>query len=555
MTSLNYLQNGSDIRGIALNGVEGEVPNLTMKEAVELTKGFLMHMVAKTNKSPVTMKFAIGRDPRLSGPGLKNAVYSTLEAYGAEVLDCGLASTPAMFMSTVFEEFDCDGAIMITASHLPFNRNGFKYFDREGGFNKSDISKIIQFAEAVALESASSGCASCSACGGGCGDSGAGGCGDTGAGSCGVPTQVSETDVFGDIHILPVYGEPAPLMARYTKHLRDIIVKETGMDKPFAGMKIVVDAGNGGGGFFASDVLEPLGADVSDSQFLIPNGTFPNHMPNPEDKEAIASLKKQVLETGADFGLIFDTDVDRSSAVDKNGREISRNGIVAMAAALVAESNPGSTIVTDSITSDQLTEFIEGKLGLKHLRFKRGYKNVINKSIELNNNGIESPLAIETSGHAALKENFFLDDGAYLATKICIKAANLAKEGKTLDQLIADLEDPIEAEEVRLPITCEDFGPFGDQLLQDIVLWLKDGQEGLSLVTPNFEGVRINFASGYGDGWCLLRKSLHDPIMPLNIESNTKGGVKVIATKFLELLSEYPALDTTKLVELTQPQN
>lgn len=561
MTSLNFLQNGSDIRGIALHGIEGEVPNLTMKEAVELTKGFLMHMVAKTKKSPVMMKFAIGRDPRLSGPGLKNAVYSTLEAYGAEVLDCGLASTPAMFMSTVFEEFDCDGAIMITASHLPFNRNGFKYFDREGGFNKSDISKIIEFADAVALDAAAaSGCASCSACGGGCGGdagagsgSGAGCCGDggagMGAGGCGVP-QMSDTDMFGDIHILPVYGEPAPLMARYTKHLRDIIVKETGMDQPFAGMKIVVDAGNGGGGFFASDVLEPLGADVSDSQFLIPNGTFPNHMPNPEDKEAITSLKNQVLAVGADFGLIFDTDVDRSSAVDKNGREISRNGIVAMAAALVAESNPGSTVVTDSITSDQLTEFIEGKLGLKHLRFKRGYKNVINKSMELNAEGIESPLAIETSGHAALKENFFLDDGAYLATKICIKAANLAKEGKTLDQLIADLEDPIEAEEVRLPITCEDFGPFGDELLQDIIEWIKDGQEGLSLVTPNYEGVRINFAPGHGDGWCLLRKSLHDPIMPLNIESNAQGGVKVIASKFLELLSEYPALDTTKLAAL-----
>ncbi|MDY3295659.1 MAG: hypothetical protein SOX40_07270, partial [Bacteroidaceae bacterium] len=84
-----------------------------------------------------------------------------------------------------------------------------------------------------------------------------------------------------------------------------------------------------------------------------------------------------------------------------------------------------SPVVTDSITSNQLTEFLEKCLGLKHLRFKRGYRNVINKAIELNNSGIDSQLAIETSGHGAFKENYFLDDGAYLATKIVIKAARL----------------------------------------------------------------------------------------------------------------------------------
>ena len=174
-------------------------------------------------------------------------------------------------------------------------------------------------------------------------------------------------------------------------------------DKPLAGLKIVVDAGNGAGGFYAEQILAPLGADVSASQFLEPDGHFPNHQPNPENKEAMQSISRRVVESGADFGLIFDTDVDRSSAVDKNGREISRNAIVAMAAALIAVEHPGTTVVTDSITSDELTVYLEDCLGLKHLRFKRGYKNVINKSIALNKEGIDSQLAIETSGHAAYK--------------------------------------------------------------------------------------------------------------------------------------------------------
>lgn len=144
------------------------------------------------------------------------------------------------------------------------------------------------------------------------------------------------------------------------------------------------------------------------------------------------SISSQVIKTGADLGLIFDTDVDRSSAVDEQGREIARNSIVAMAAALVSEDHPGTTVVTDSITSRQLTEFLENKLGLNHLRYKRGYKNVINKAIELNRAGTDCQLAIETSGHAALQENYFLDDGAYLAAKIVIRAAP-AETGRQAD--------------------------------------------------------------------------------------------------------------------------
>ena len=509
MTTKN-LQNGSDIRGIAISGVNGEEKNLGEKETIALSEGYLLWLANKIKKDPKTLKIAVGRDPRISGPNLANCIIDTLSAYGTHVYNCDLASTPAMFMSTIFSEINCDGAIMITASHLPFNRNGFKYFDKDGGLNKGDIKEITQIADRE------------------------------------IPFTLEKSATPGSV-------ESLSLIDRYSEHLRNLIIDRTSTDgvrneQPLKGMKIIVDAGNGGGGFYATKILAPLGADISDSQFLEPDGNFPNHAPNPEDKKAMASICEAVKTKGADFGLIFDTDVDRSSAVDRNGNPISRNEIVALAAALVSEDHPGSTVVTDSITSVHLNDFLENSLGLRHLRFKRGYKNVINKSMELNQAGEDSQLAIETSGHAAFKENYFLDDGAYLATKIVIKAALLKQEGKTIDQLIADMKHPAESTEVRMKLAGDDFAAYGDQVLSDMTDWVKaDKDHGMSLEEPNFEGVRINFAANSGNGWALLRKSLHDPIMPLNIESDENGGCQKIAHILKDFLKNYSELDSSNL--------
>ena len=499
------LQNGSDIRGIAMDGVPGENVNLGKEETFRLTRGFALWLSEKLDKPPCELKISVGHDSRLTAGELKETIADTLVHIGVKVYDCGLASTPAMFMSTIFQEYACDGAIMITASHLPFNRNGFKYFDKNGGLNKTDISAIIAYAESDAV--------------------------------------IENLETVSNPSANP--AEKRDLIDRYSQHLREKIIAETANsknpDEPLTGLKIVVDAGNGAGGFYAEKILAPLGADVSASQFLEPDGHFPNHQPNPENKEAMASISKRVVESGADFGLIFDTDVDRSSAVDKYGKEISRNAIVAMAAALIAAEHPGTTVVTDSITSDQLTVYLEKCLGLKHLRFKRGYKNVINKAIELNESGVDSQLAIETSGHAAYKENYFLDDGAYLATKIVIKAAQLAQSGVGIDVLLSSLEEPKEALEIRFPINGSDFGAYGEKVLTDLKKWAIEPEQvsgGISLVEPNYEGVRLNFRTKDMEGWCLLRKSLHDPIMPLNIEV-TKGSCEKILCIIKVFLSNY----------------
>lgn len=546
--NLKALQNGSDIRGIAMDGVDGEKPNLTDREARLLTRGFILWLCQKSGKEPTGMRLSIGHDSRLSAEMLKNAAIDEAVCDGAEILDCGLASTPAMFMSTVFEDYACDGAIMITASHLPWNRNGFKYFDRDGGLDKQDIAKIIELAE---------------------------------------DEEASRRAVRDKSGGAVGSSRPAELLDRYAEHLRGLITKgicgaeavgtacggsstngsggngevsaaadcerPQAAARPLAGLKIAVDAGNGAGGFYAEKVLAPLGADVSASQFLEPDGRFPNHAPNPEDKAAMQSVSDAVVRSGADLGIIFDTDVDRSAAVDSSGREIARNGIVAMAAALIADDHPGTTVVTDSITSPQLTAFLEEKLGLKHLRYKRGYKNVINKSKELNQSGTHSALAIETSGHAAFKENYFLDDGAYLAAKIVIQAALLHKKGKGIDSLIAGLQEPAEAREVRFPILCDDFALYADEVLAKFQAFAENAgtsgfaPAGVSVVSPNYEGVRLEFDKSCGSGWCLLRKSLHDPIMPLNLESDEVGGTAKMTEILRRFFADCGKLDTKAL--------
>ncbi|MCQ2560625.1 MAG: phosphomannomutase/phosphoglucomutase [Clostridia bacterium] len=513
--SYKELQNGSDVRGIAL----GEKTNLTEKGAAHIAAAFAGWLAESCGKEICELKIAVGRDSRITGPALAEAVLGAFAAKGVKAMDAGMASTPAMFMSCVFPETDCDGAVMLTASHLPSDRNGLKFFEKKkGGLDKGDIKAILASADELAA-------AECE---------GAENC------SCEKSAECAP--------------EKTPLMEIYCRHLKSLISADLGLkpeDKPLAGLKIVVDAGNGAGGFYASEVLAPLGADVSGSQFLEPDGTFPNHAPNPEDKKAMESFSARVKECGADLGIIFDTDVDRMAVAGSDGKEINRNGIVALAALMCQEGPAGEkgTIVTDSITSTQLAEFLAAK-GYKHLRFKRGYKNVINKGIELNAAGEYCPLAIETSGHAALKENYFLDDGAYLATKIVVKAAQLRKEGKAVESLIADLAEPMEAKEFRLPVLAEDFADYADSVLADLTAKIEKGEGiccGMSLEEPNYEGIRVNCDAENGDGWFLLRKSLHDPLMPLNIESNKAGGVAEIAAKASALLKLHDKLDISSL--------
>ncbi len=507
MTDYSALQNGSDIRGVAMEGDEGRPVNLTVTAAFDIAAAFALWLGKKTGKQIHDLGIAVGRDSRITGEALAEGMMEAWLRLGVTVYDAEMATTPAMFMSTQFSGVEADGAVMITASHLPYDRNGFKFFTKEGGLGKKDIKEILAIA------------------------------GDYDA-------DEAETEGF--------YANYS-IMARYCDHLRRLICGELGKEmseKPLSGLKVAVDAGNGAGGFYVEEVLKPLGADCTGSQFLDPDGYFPVHVPNPESEEALGFISRAVKRVKADLGIIFDTDVDRAAAVGSDGKPIARNGIVALAAVIAKDScgDVPATIVTDSITSTQLGAFLTETLGLRHLRFKRGYKNVIDKGIELNSEGELCPLAIETSGHAAMKENYFLDDGAYLATKIVIKAAKLKAEGKHVEDLLRDLAEPAEAKEFRLPVTAEDFASYADGIIETLTEDVREGKlPGMSLELPNYEGVRVNVNEDGVSGWLLLRKSLHEPLMPLNIESDCAGGVSAIASQLRDFLSAYPQLDISKL--------
>lgn len=495
-SDLLKLKSGTDVRGIASEGVDGEQVNLTDEAVICIVKAFLKRQCEITGKS--TVKVAVGNDSRISANRIVCAVKRAVLESGCDMVYTGLSSTPSMFMLLKKSEWKCDASIMITASHLPFNRNGLKFFTPEGGLESADITEIL-----------------------------------------GIAAQSEFLNGQGE------YSEKS-FIDEYSADLVEFVRKSCNNKKPLAGKKIIVDAGNGAGGFFVEKVLKPLGADTEGSQFLNPDGTFPNHIPNPEDRTAMASIKNAVIKSRADLGIIFDTDVDRAAVVDTNGEEINRNRLIALISAILLREKPG-TIVTDSVTSDGLAEFIKARGG-KHVRFKRGYKNVIGKSIELNESGEYSPLAIETSGHAALKENYFLDDGAYLVTRILTSISSTSNTGESLSYLIKDLKEAKEECEIRLNFApgC-DFKTLGAGVIADLKKTAEELEE-TALAPDNYEGVRINFNEENGDGWALVRMSVHDPIMPINIESDAIGGTYIIAERLYGLLKSYSFLNTDKLL-------
>ncbi len=495
--SIQSLKSGSDIRGLAY----GENAELTTNLAKKVGFAFVEFLSKKNGLSKDKLNIALGRDTRITGEALLNSIAEGIIESGANAVVFGMCTTPSLFHCLLQEPENYSASIMVTASHHPWDRNGFKFFIPKGGLSGNDISEILNIADKL--------------------------------------------DNFPDVFKGSL--KHVDYLETYKNSLKTLICSSLNNKiNPLDGLHVVVDAGNGAGGFYAQ-VLKDLGANIEGSQFLEPDGKFPNHIPNPENKVAMESISKAVVDSKADIGVIFDADCDRAAVVDANGKEINRNRLIALISAILLKSNKDITIVTDSVTSTGLSDFIKMNGGI-HYRFKRGYRNVIDESIRLNSIGVDSPIAIETSGHCAFRDNYYIDDGMYLATYIVIWAKRMKDANGNISDLIKDLREPVESDEIRLSISAEDFRSFGNTLIANIEEIAKTKHDW-HIADDNHEGIRVYFDFDGKDksAWFLLRLSVHDPVIPINIESDVVNGNKKIKAILKEILKDRKGLDISNL--------
>ncbi|XP_008809830.2 phosphomannomutase/phosphoglucomutase isoform X1 [Phoenix dactylifera] len=544
---IRRLQNGSDVRGVALEGEKGRTVDLTPQAVEAIAESFgewISENSRKEQGQDEKIRVSVGRDPRISGPRLGAAVFAGLARAGCMVFDMGLATTPACFMSTVLPGFAYDASIMMTASHLPYTRNGLKFFTRKGGLSSSDVEEICERAarKYTARKMELGG----------------------GGGGGGMTPAATRVD----------------FMSAYAQHLRTIIMERINHPShyhtPLKGFKVIVNAGNGSGGFFTWNVLDKLGADTFGSLHLEPDGMFPNHIPNPEDRTAMSLTRAAVLEHGADLGIVFDTDVDRSGVVDSSGTAINGDRLIALMAAIVLREHPGTTVVTDARTSAALTRFITARGG-HHCLYRVGYRNVIDKGVHLNRDGVETHLMMETTGHAALKENHFLDDGAYLVVKIIIEMVRMKLAGldEGIGSLLKELEEPEESVELRMNILAQpkyakEKGAEAVETFRKYIEWghlqgweldtcgdcwvsegcLADSNDIPAAIDAHMYRARVSDEVHGQHGWIHLRQSVHNPDIAINMQSSVIGGCRAMAKVFRDRFLRASGLEI--ILDITQ---
>ncbi len=434
---------------------------------------------------------------------------------------------------------------MVTASHLPNDRNGFKFFDAyNGGFQKSQIKKMIEIAQGHAQVWFDMGIL--------------------------PPTSVGNVYCTAYVNWMNQYQKQLEQgLLRQVNH-RPSQVPKTEDRSPLKGLKIVLNAGNGSGGFFLN-VLKNLGANVDGSINTVPDPVFPHGVPNPENDVMIQETILACEAAGADLGILLDTDADRCGMVaprnykkmtsDQDNEVVfkpldyeplNRNRLIALMGVIYARQSPGCAIVTDSVTSNGLTKFLEEELNLTHIRHLRGYANVIQKAKSVNAEmSANAEVAIETSGHCAVRENDFLDDGTFTALKVLglLSQERHHETKKSLLDLLSNLDELDEVIEFRLPGrdgNLESVQRLFDFVALEIETHCEEQSEWL-VDRDNLEGIRV--LTGKDGGFFLLRKSLHDPVICLQVEASSKAAAKKIITEpLLQLLKSEP--HTTEVLDL-----
>ncbi|MES2768396.1 MAG: phosphomannomutase/phosphoglucomutase [Bdellovibrionota bacterium] len=417
-----------------------------------------LHFSVLQKKSPT---IAIGQDARLSCPKLVEALAKGLQDSGFNVKLLGLVTSPMTYFATFFYK-DIDGGIMVTGSHNPPEYNGFKISIGKNTLYGADILKLLEIIKSEKYIK--------------------------GAG------KIETLDIFPDY------------IDRYKKEFGDL-----------SGLKIVLDCGNGAAGVIVRKLYEACGATAT-ILFENPDGTFPNHHPDPTVEKNLVDLKKEVLKQKADVGIGFDGDADRIGVVDENGKMILGDELMVLISRAVIKDNPGAKIVGDVKCSHRLYEDVE-KHGGKAIMWKTGHSLIKQKIKEE-----KAPFGGELSGHIFFNDrNYGYDDAPYAGLRV---VEILKKAGKPFSHLLSDLPNAFFTPEIRIDTTEEK----KYQIVEAIKKKYLDTKNATVLT---IDGIRVQFS----DSWFLARASNTQPVVVLRFEATSKEKLEVLKDEIEKIVN------------------
>lgn len=421
-----------DIRGIA----GGEV---TPELAYRLGQCLVQLLPEGSDRGMI-----VGRDVRLSGPAIQQAVMDGLTDAGVNVIDIGMVPTPLAYFG-VFHH-DAAGCVMITASHNPGEYNGFKMMCGKESLHGDDIRRL------QALMTTDE-----------------------------MPAPPSRKGSLCQEDILLAYSR--------------FVLDDIHLNRP---LKVAIDAGNGPSGLVAAPLFRQLGCEVVEL-YCEPDGTFPNHHPDPTVAENMQDVAKAVREHGADLGIAFDGDGDRIGVVDEQGEIIWGDMLLLLLSRQVLKTNPGATIISEVKCSQHMYDDIAAHGG-HAIMWRTGHSPIKAKMKETG-----ALLAGEMSGHIFFADRFFgFDDAVYAGARIM---EMVAAQDMPVSRLLADVPHAVTTPEIR--VDCPDERKFA--LVEEAREHFAEA--GYDII--DIDGMRLKF----DDGWALLRASNTQPSLVLRFEA------------------------------------
>ncbi|WP_462324761.1 phosphomannomutase/phosphoglucomutase [Desulfoplanes sp.] len=392
----------------------------------------------------------VAHDCRHSSPGYQSGMVQGLMESGIHVTFINMVATPLFYYAV--KKMGLHAGVMITASHNPKEFNGFKVWEGESTVHTDDIQTIYSIMAS----------------------------GDFVQGE-GMATEVD---------IVPAYLEE--------------LSSQTKLERP---VKVVVDGGNGSAGLVCVQLLEQIGATVI-PLYCEPDGTFPNHHPDPTVPDNVRDLKAAVLEHGAELGVGLDGDGDRIGVVDEKGDILYGDKLLAIYAREVLEDHPGATVIGEVKCSHLLYEDIAAHGG-SPLMWKTGHSLIKAKMQET-----QALLAGEMSGHMFFADRFYgFDDALYAAQRLVEILAG--KKQAPLSGFLSSWPVTHNTPEIRME--CPEGIKFN--IVRKAQEYFSNGFE-----MNDVDGVRLTFK----DGWALLRASNTQPVLVLRFEAESEKRLEEI---------------------------